>query len=187
MTIQAMSSSRAPIRWLEIESPDLAKLCPPEPGLSRTGLQLRPDIWPPSRAGTGATAAYSVEGGGLTHSGRRIYKPARPLQTGVSLSAPISFVLNRKHNVAAHPKRLEGFLWTPPILFAPPAPALRAWISGRQKALRKAERELDAAITRTAINAAVKRMMLAKAELKRLERKAPTRQASCVVASSASS
>jgi hypothetical protein len=37
--------------------------------------------------------------------------------------------------------------------------------------LQQNERELDAATTRTAINAAVKRMMLAKAELKRLERK----------------
>jgi hypothetical protein len=49
-----------------------------------------------------------LKGGGLTQSGRRIYKPARPLQTGVSLSAPTSFTSNRKHNVAAHPKRLAG-------------------------------------------------------------------------------
>jgi hypothetical protein len=38
-------------------------------------------------------------------------------------------------------------------------------------ALRKAEQKLDVAPTRTTTNAAVKRMMLAKAELKRLERK----------------
>ena len=46
------------------------------------------------------------------------------------------------------------------------------------QALRKAEADLEAATTRTAINAAVKRMMLAKAELKRLDQKAPTRRAS---------
>jgi hypothetical protein len=37
------------------------------------------------------------------------------------------------------------------------------------KQLREAERELDAATTRTALNAAAKRFMLAKTELKRLE------------------
>jgi hypothetical protein len=38
-----------------------------------------------------------------------------------------------------------------------------------KKALREAERELDAAPTRTALNAAAKKLMRAKAELKRLE------------------
>ena len=37
------------------------------------------------------------------------------------------------------------------------------------KALREAERELDAATTRTAVNAATKKVMRAKAELKQLE------------------
>ena len=54
------------------------------------------------------------------------------------------------------------------------------------QALRKAEQELEAATTRTAVNAAVKRVMLAKAELKRLELKAPTR-ASGVAGRAASS
>ena len=45
-------------------------------------------------------------------------------------------------------------------------------------ALRKAERELDAATTRTAINSAAGRLMRIKGELKALERKAPTRRAS---------
>jgi hypothetical protein len=43
-----------------------------------------------------------------------------------------------------------------------------------QKALREAERELDAAITRTALNAAAKKLMRAKAELKRLQAEART-------------
>jgi hypothetical protein len=38
-----------------------------------------------------------------------------------------------------------------------------------QKALREAERELDAATMRTALDAAAKELMRAKAELKRLE------------------
>jgi hypothetical protein len=38
-----------------------------------------------------------------------------------------------------------------------------------KKALREAERELDAATTRTALDAAAKRLMRAKAELKRLQ------------------
>jgi hypothetical protein len=38
-----------------------------------------------------------------------------------------------------------------------------------QKALREAERELDAATTRTALNAAAKKLQRAKAELKQLE------------------
>jgi hypothetical protein len=41
-----------------------------------------------------------------------------------------------------------------------------------QKQLREAEAELDAAKTRTALNAAAKRLQLARAELKRLEAKA---------------
>jgi hypothetical protein len=41
-----------------------------------------------------------------------------------------------------------------------------------QEALRQAERELDAATTRTALDAATKKLMLAKAELMRLEAKA---------------
>jgi hypothetical protein len=45
--------------------------------------------------------------------------------------------------------------------------------------LRKAEQELDAANTRAAINAAAKPVMLAKAELKRLEQEL-TRQPSAV-------
>jgi hypothetical protein len=40
------------------------------------------------------------------------------------------------------------------------------------KALRETERELDAATTRTAVNAATKKVMRAKAELKQLEGKA---------------
>jgi hypothetical protein len=38
-----------------------------------------------------------------------------------------------------------------------------------QKALREAERELDAATTRTALDAAARKLMRAKAELKRLQ------------------
>jgi hypothetical protein len=38
-----------------------------------------------------------------------------------------------------------------------------------QEALREAERELDAATTRTALDAAAKKLMRAKAELKRLQ------------------
>jgi hypothetical protein len=38
-----------------------------------------------------------------------------------------------------------------------------------KKALREAERELDAATTRTALDAAAKKFMRAKAELKRLQ------------------
>lgn len=53
-------------------------------------------------------------------------------------------------------------------------------------ALRKAEQELDAAATRTAINAAAKKLQLAKAELKRLQQ-APTHQASGVALAAASS
>jgi hypothetical protein len=40
------------------------------------------------------------------------------------------------------------------------------------KALREAERELDAATTRTALDRAAKKYMCAKAELKRLEAEA---------------
>jgi hypothetical protein len=53
--------------------------------------------------------------------------------------------------------------------------------------LQEAERKLDAATTRTAIHAAVRHLMLAKAELKRLEQKAPTPRASDVAAQKASS
>ena len=41
-----------------------------------------------------------------------------------------------------------------------------------QKALREAERELDAAATRTTMDAAAKKLMRAKAELKRLQTEA---------------
>jgi hypothetical protein len=40
------------------------------------------------------------------------------------------------------------------------------------KALREAERELDAATTRTALDAAARKLMRAKAELKRLQAEA---------------
>ena len=43
-----------------------------------------------------------------------------------------------------------------------------------KKVLRGAERELDAATTRTALDAAAKKLMRAKAEPKRLEAKAST-------------
>jgi hypothetical protein len=52
--------------------------------------------------------------------------------------------------------------------------------------LQEAERELEAATRRSDVNAAAKRVMLAKAELRRLE-KAPTRRGSGVAASPASS
>jgi hypothetical protein len=39
--------------------------------------------------------------------GKRVYKPARPLQTGFPSSALSSFASNGKYNVVAHPKRLE--------------------------------------------------------------------------------
>jgi hypothetical protein len=42
-----------------------------------------------------------------------------------------------------------------------------------QKALKEAERELDATTTRSALSAAAKRLMRAKAELKRLEAAGP--------------
>ena len=51
-----------------------------------------------------------------------------------------------------------------------PAMDLKSW----QKALREAERELDAATTRTALDTAAKKFMRAKAELKWLEAKAST-------------
>jgi hypothetical protein len=54
------------------------------------------------------------------------------------------------------------------------------------KKLQEAERELDAARTRTAVNAAAKKLHLAKAELKRLEQK-PTRRGSGVAAAALSS
>jgi hypothetical protein len=54
-------------------------------------------------------------------------------------------------------------------------------------ALRKAEQELDAATGRSDINAAAKRVMLAKAELRRLAQKAPTRRGSGAAAPAASS
>jgi hypothetical protein len=57
--------------------------------------------------GCGDTERSEAKRGGLTQSGSEYYKPARPLQTGVSLSAPISFASKRKYKVAAHPKRLE--------------------------------------------------------------------------------
>jgi hypothetical protein len=41
-----------------------------------------------------------------------------------------------------------------------------------QKALREAERELDAATTRTTLDAAAKKFMRAKAEMKRLQTEA---------------
>ena len=56
--------------------------------------------------------------------------------------------------------------------------AVRRFLHSRQtnreywtRKLREAERELEAATTSTAINGAMKRLMLAKAELKRLEQK----------------
>ena len=42
-----------------------------------------------------------------------------------------------------------------------------------QKALREAEREPDAATTRTGLDAAAKKFMRAKAELKRLQAEVP--------------
>jgi hypothetical protein len=53
--------------------------------------------------------------------------------------------------------------------------------------LQEAEVELEAARTRTAVNAAAKKLQLAKAEVKRLEQKAPIRQASGAASSAASS
>ena len=51
-----------------------------------------------------------------------------------------------------------------------PRPTLRPWISKFwKKALREAERELDAATTRTALDAAAKKSMRAKAGLKWLQ------------------
>jgi hypothetical protein len=52
--------------------------------------------------------------------------------------------------------------------------SVRAYIAAMdlkfwQKALREAERELDAATTRTALDAAAKKLMRAKAELKRAQ------------------
>ena len=44
-----------------------------------------------------------------------------------------------------------------------------------KKALREVERELDAATTRTALDAAAKKLMRAKTELKRLRPKSPPR------------
>ena len=49
-----------------------------------------------------------------------------------------------------------------------------------KKALREAELELDAATTRTAINAAAKRVMLANRELERLEGEAAELQSSAL-------
>jgi hypothetical protein len=65
-------------------------------------------------------------------------------------------------------------------LVEPPSSSVRAQTSLRSghvgsegtNALHKAERELDAATTRAAINAAAPQVMLDKAELKQLERKA---------------
>jgi hypothetical protein len=54
------------------------------------------------------------------------------------------------------------------------------------KQLREAEAELEVATRRSDVNAAAKRVMLAKAELKRLQQ-GPTRRASGVAASAASS
>jgi hypothetical protein len=48
-----------------------------------------------------------------------------------------------------------------------------------KKALREAERELDAATTRTALDAAAKKLMRAKAELKWLEATAYERASAC--------
>jgi hypothetical protein len=56
-----------------------------------------------------------------------------------------------------------------------------------QKKLQEAERELDTATKRTHINAAAQRLMRIKAELKAVERKAPTRRASGDAAPAASS
>ena len=56
-----------------------------------------------------------------------------------------------------------------------------------KKALREAEQELEAATTCTAIDAAAKRVMLAKRELKRLEQRAPIRQGSGAATYAASS
>jgi hypothetical protein len=55
------------------------------------------------------------------------------------------------------------------------------------KALRNAEQELAAATRRSDVNAAAKRLMRAKAELRRLEQQAPTRQASGVAVTAATS
>jgi hypothetical protein len=57
----------------------------------------------------------------------------------------------------------------------------------RTAALRKAERELEAATERSDVNAAAGRLMRIKAELKALERKASTRRASGAGAPAASS
>jgi hypothetical protein len=47
------------------------------------------------------------------------------------------------------------------------------------KALREAERELEAATTRTAVNAAAKKLQRAKAELKQLKETPTERASSC--------
>jgi hypothetical protein len=52
--------------------------------------------------------------------------------------------------------------------------------------LEDAKRELEAATKRSEVNAAAKRVMLANAELKRLQRKTPTGPASGVVVTAAS-
>ena len=69
------------------------------------------------------------------------------------LRSPMSWWLNRRHLRFAS---VHAYI---------AAVDLKFW----QKALREAERELEAATTRTVLDAAAKKLMRAKAELKRLE------------------
>jgi hypothetical protein len=68
------------------------------------------------------------------------------------------------------------------LLLAPPMDA-KFW----KEKLKEAERELDAAARLADLNAADKKLMKGKVELKRLEQHAPTRQGSGVATSAASS
>ena len=66
------------------------------------------------------------------------------------------------------------------------APVAMSDLEDWANALRKAERELDVATTRSDVNAPARLVMLAKAELKLLEQKTPTRRASGATAPAAS-
>jgi hypothetical protein len=110
-------------------------------------------------------------------AGSSLTRPGTP--TGASrCGGALSFFLS------LHPKLNRGRLRFARARRYIPAMDDRAYWTRK---LQEAEAELDAATTRTAINAAAKRLQRVKAELKRLEQKAPTRRGSGVARTAASS
>ena len=97
-----------------------------------------------------------------------LVQPAVCLSPGASLS--VGTWLSALTSTACFSSRPAPalFLALAPITTSTPV-KLKSELEGLTEAVRRAEADLDAATTRSAVNAAAKRLMMARAELKRLQ------------------